>query len=48
MAPVIRGKKGEHIKVLEQIIKEGFVRARIDGESYDLSDGIPSLDKQNK
>ncbi len=48
IAPVIRGKKGEHVKLLEQIIKEGFVRARIDGESYDLSDGIPELDKQKK
>lgn len=48
MAPVIRGKKGEHIKLLEQIIKEGFVRVRIDGENYDLSDGIPTLDKQKK
>ncbi len=48
MAPVIRGKKGEHVKLLEQIVKDGFVRARIDGENYDLSDGIPKLDKQKK
>ncbi len=48
IAPVIRGKKGEHVKLLEQIIKEGFVRARIDGQTYDLSDGIPELDKQKK
>ncbi len=48
MAPVIRGKKGEHVKLLEQIVKDGFVRARIDGENIDLSDGIPELDKQKK
>lgn len=48
IAPIIRGKKGEHIKLLEQIIKEGFVRARIDGQNYDLSDGVPELDKQKK
>lgn len=48
IAPVVRGKKGEHVKLLEQILKEGFVRTRIDGEAYDLSDGIPSLDKQKK
>lgn len=48
MAPIIRGKKGEHIKLLEQVVKDGFVRARIDGENYDLSDGIPELDKQKK
>ena len=48
IAPIIRGKKGEHVKILEQIVKDGFIRARIDGENYDLSDGIPSLDKQKK
>ena len=48
MAPVVRGKKGEHVKVLEQIVKDGFVRARINGQMYDLSDGIPELEKQKK
>jgi excinuclease ABC subunit A len=48
MAPIIRGKKGEHVKLLEQVVKDGFVRARIDGEVIDLSDGIPELDKQKK
>ena len=48
VAPLIRGKKGEHVKLLEKIVKDGFVRARIDSENYDLSDGIPSLDKQKK
>ena len=46
MAPVIRGKKGEHVKLFERILKDGFIRARVDGEVLDLSDGISSLDKQ--
>ncbi|MCX8074392.1 MAG: excinuclease ABC subunit UvrA [Clostridia bacterium] len=48
MAPVIRGKKGEHVKILEQALKEGFVRARIDSEIFDLSEQIPSIDKNKK
>ena len=47
LAPIIRGKKGEHKKVLDHIRKEGFVRVRIDGESYDINDEI-SLDKNKK
>ena len=46
-APVIRGKRGEHVKVLEDARRSGYVRARIDGEIYDLSDPI-SLAKNNK
>ena len=46
-APVIRGKQGEHVKVLEDARRSGYVRARIDGEIYDLSDPI-SLAKNNK
>lgn len=45
VAPLIRGKKGEHVKLLEKIVKDGFVRARIDEETYDLSEEIPELDK---
>ena len=45
MAPVIRGKKGEHQKVLQTALKDGFVRARVDGEVFDLSEEIPTLDK---
>ena len=45
MAPVIRGKKGEHAKILDIAIKEGYIRARIDGEIYDLSDQLPELEK---
>ncbi|HZK57274.1 MAG TPA: excinuclease ABC subunit UvrA [Clostridia bacterium] len=40
LAPIIRGKKGEHQKVLEEIRKEGFVRVRIDGEVRDLYEDI--------
>ncbi|MBR5301555.1 MAG: excinuclease ABC subunit UvrA [Clostridia bacterium] len=47
LAPVIRAKKGEHIKVLEGISKQGFVRVRVDGEIHDVSD-VPPLSKQKK
>ncbi len=47
MAPVVRGRKGEHAKILEDARKAGFVRARIDGEMYELSDEI-KLSKTNK
>ncbi len=40
LAPIIRGKKGEHIKILENIKKEGFIRVIIDGEPYEISDEI--------
>ena len=48
MAPIIRGKKGEFVKLFDQIIKDGYIRARVDGEVYDLSEEIPKLDKQKK
>ena len=47
MAPVVRMRKGEHAKLLEDARKSGFVRARIDGEMYELDD-VPQLDKQKK
>ena len=47
LAPVIRGKKGEHSKVLEEIKKSGFVRVRIDGEVFDITDDI-KLEKNKK
>ncbi|MBQ0052125.1 MAG: excinuclease ABC subunit UvrA [Treponema sp.] len=47
LAPVIRGKKGEHTKVLEDATKSGFIRARIDGLMVELDDSI-KLDKQKK
>lgn len=40
LAPVIRFKKGEHKKVLEDIQKKGFVRVRVDGEVYEIEDDI--------
>jgi excinuclease ABC subunit A len=47
MAPVIRGKKGEHAKVFEDARKAGFVRARVDGLVYDLTEEI-KLEKNKK
>ena len=47
MAPVVRGRKGEYRKDLKRFAREGFVRAKIDGEMYDLSDP-PALDKKRK
>src|SRR5574344_570939 len=47
LSPVIRGKKGEHQKVIEDAKKSGFVRARIDGLMVELDDSI-KLDKQKK
>ena len=47
LAPVIRGKKGEHVKVLDDARKSGFVRARIDGVMCELDESI-KLDKQKK
>ena len=47
LSPVIRGKKGEHVKVLEDAKKSGYVRARIDGIIYDLGEDI-RLEKNKK
>ncbi len=47
LAPVVRGRKGEFTKQLEGYQKEGFVRVRIDGEVYELSDDI-DLDRKKK
>ena len=47
MSPVIRAKKGEHQKLLEKIKKDGYVRVRVDGEIYDLSEEI-KLEKTKK
>ena len=48
LAPVIRGRKGTHEKVLDDIKKKGFVRARIDGEIYELTEEEVKLDKNKK
>ena len=47
MAPVVRGKKGTHQKLLEDARKSGYVRCRVDGSLYDLSETI-ELDKNKK
>ncbi len=47
LAPIVRGRKGEHEKILEQARKSGFIRARIDGEVVDLNDEI-SLEKNKR
>ena len=48
LAPVIRGKKGTHEKILDNIKRSGFVRARIDGSIYELSEEEVSLEKNIK
>ncbi|MBP3459485.1 MAG: excinuclease ABC subunit UvrA [Lachnospiraceae bacterium] len=47
LAPIVRGRKGEHVKVLERAKRSGYVRVRIDGNLYDLSDEI-KLEKNIK
>ena len=47
LAPVVRSRKGEHAKLLEEARKSGFVRVRIDGELYEIDD-TPKLYKQKK
>ncbi|HBM98869.1 MAG TPA: excinuclease ABC subunit UvrA [Ruminococcus sp.] len=47
MSPVVRGRKGEHAKVLESAKKSGYVRVRVDGIIYDLSEKIP-IEKNKK
>ncbi len=47
LAPIVRGKKGQHIKALEQARKSGYVRVRVDGNQYDLAEKI-TLDKNKK
>ena len=47
LAPVVRGRKGEHVKVFERAKRSGYVRVRVDGNMYELSEDI-SLDKNIK
>lgn len=47
LAPVVRGRKGEYTKLLQDFQKEGFVRVRIDGQTYELSDDI-TIDRKKK
>ncbi|MDO4488672.1 MAG: excinuclease ABC subunit UvrA [Eubacteriales bacterium] len=47
LSPVVRGRKGEHTKLLEQAVRSGYIRARIDGSMYELTEEI-KLDKNLK
>ncbi len=47
LAPVVRTKKGTHVKMFERIQKDGYVRVRVDGEVYDISE-VPELEKNKK
>ncbi|BAL51818.1 MULTISPECIES: excinuclease ABC subunit UvrA [Lactococcus] len=47
LAPIVRTKKGTHVKMFERIQKDGYVRVRVDGEVYDISE-VPELDKNKK
>ena len=47
LAPIVRGRKGEFVKQLEEFQKEGFVRARVDGEMLELSDDL-QIDRKKK
>ncbi|MEZ9503742.1 excinuclease ABC subunit UvrA [Vibrio sp. 10N.286.51.B11] len=47
MAPIVKERKGEHVKTLENLAAQGFIRARIDGETCDLSDP-PALELHKK
>lgn len=48
LAPVVRGEKGQHKKLLEAIKRDGFVRVVVDGETYDLNEEEINLDKNKK
>lgn len=47
LAPIVSGRKGTHVKVLEDIKKQGFVRVRVDGEMREVAEEI-SLEKNKK
>lgn len=47
LAPIVSGRKGEHVKVLEDLQKEGYIRIRVDGEMMEVTDEI-NLDKNKK
>jgi len=48
LAPVVRGRKGEYKKLLQDLMKRGYIRAKVNGLMLDLTEGIPDLDKQKK
>lgn len=47
LAPIVRGRKGEYVKLLQDFSKEGFVRVRIDGQVYEITDDI-EIDRKKK
>lgn len=47
LSPIVRGKKGTHKKLIDNVRKEGFVRIRVDGENYDINDEI-EIEKNKK
>lgn len=47
IAPIIRGRKGEYTKLIQDLLKEGFIRARIDGKNIELSEDI-QIDRKKK
>ena len=47
IAPCVRGRKGEHQKLFDELKREGYVRVRVDGTVYDIAD-VPALDKKFK
>lgn len=47
LSPLVRNQKGQHKKILEKVAKDGFVRVRVDGEIYDISE-VPELSKNQK
>ena len=48
LAPVVRGRKGEYKRMLQDLVKKGYIRARVNGKMLDLTEGLPDLDKQKK
>ena len=48
LAPLIRGRKGEHLEIMKGARKEGLIRVRLDGEIVDIGDSIPRLNKKVK
>ena len=48
LAPVVRARKGEYKRMLQDLMKKGYIRARVNGEMLDLTEGLPDLDKQKK
>jgi excinuclease ABC subunit A len=48
LAPVVRARKGEYKRMLQDLMKRGYIRARVNSNMLDLTEGLPDLDKQKK